>query len=270
MRISSFLVSAFVLAGLATAQTPPPGSQQRDLKLEKIEPPKPPSNAPAQSYAVIVGVAAYPKLPAKLQLHFPERDAQSIYTALISPEGGNFKAENVKVLTGAKATLAGIRQAIGTWLPSVAKGDDRVVIYFAGHGFIYQGKAYLAPYDFDMANVTGTGYPMDELGAAIAGKIHAKWKVLLTDSCHSGAISPEDTENLNHGLGNLTQSLFSLTASRDRESSYESPELEGGHGVFTYYVVKGLEGEADTSPHDGIVTADELAEYVHTQVRQAT
>ena len=150
---------------------------------DRIEPPKPPSNAPAQSYAVIVGVAAYPKLPAKLQLHFPERDAQSIYTALISPEGGNFKAENVKVLTGAKATLAGIRQDIGTWLPSVAKGDDRVVIYFAGHGFIYQGKAYLAPYDFDMANVTGTGYPMDELGAAIAGKIHAKWKVLLTDSC---------------------------------------------------------------------------------------
>src|ERR1022692_4428362 len=116
MRVSSFLVSAFVLAGFATAQTPPPGSQQRDLKLEKIEPPKPPSNAPAQSDAVIVGVAAYPKLPAKLQLHFPERDAQSIYTALISPEGRNFKAENVKVLTGAKATLAGIRQEIGTWL----------------------------------------------------------------------------------------------------------------------------------------------------------
>jgi tetratricopeptide (TPR) repeat protein len=103
-----------------------------------------------------------------------------------------------------------------------------------------------------------------------AARIHAKWKVLLTDSCHSGAITPEDTESLNHGLGNLTQSLFSLTASRDRESSYESPELEGGHGVFTYYVVKGLEGEADTSPHDGIVTADELAEYVHTQVREAT
>jgi tetratricopeptide (TPR) repeat protein len=269
MRITSFLVSALVLAGLAAAQTPAPANQQRDLKLEKIEPAKPPSNAPAHSYAVIVGIAAYPKLPARWQLHFPERDAQSIYTALISPEGGNFKAENVKVLTGAKATLAGIRQEIGAWLPSMAQGDDRVVIYFAGHGFIFDGKAYLAPYDFDMANAKATGYPMDELGATIAGKIHAKWKVLLTDACHSGAISPEDTENLNHGLGDLTQSLFSLTASRDRETSFETPQLEGGHGVFTYYVVKGLEGEADTS-HDGIVTADELAEYVHTQVRQAT
>jgi hypothetical protein len=63
MRITRFLVSALAFAGLAAAQTPPPKGQQRDLKLEKIEPPKPPSNAPAHSYAVIVGISAYPKLP---------------------------------------------------------------------------------------------------------------------------------------------------------------------------------------------------------------
>jgi len=269
MLRTRILLSLIALAGLAAAQTPPPANQQRDLKIEKIEPPKAPSNAPAHSYAVIVGISAYPKLDAAHQLRFPERDAQSIYTALISPEGGNFKAENVRVLTGAKATLANIRQDIDVWLPSVAQGDDRVVIYFAGHGFIFDGKGYLAPYDFDMANPTGSGYPMQELGDVIGGKIHAKWKILLTDACHSGALSPEDTESLNHGLGDASPSLFSLTASRDREVSYESPELEGGHGVFTYYVVKGLEGEADAN-HDGIVTADELAEYVHAQVREAT
>jgi tetratricopeptide (TPR) repeat protein len=267
MPLPSRLLSLFALATLAAAQNQPP--QQRDLKLEKLEEPALPPNAPAHSYAVIIGVSQYPNLPANLQLRFSERDAQSIYTTLISPEGGNFKAENVKVLTGAKATLAAIRREIGTWLPSVAQGDDRVVIYFAGHGFLYQGKGYLAPYDFRSDQITASGYPMDELGAAIGAKIHAKWKILLTDACHSGAISPEDTASLNHTLSTLNQSLFSLTASRDRERSFESAELEGGHGVFTYYVVKGLEGEADTS-HDGKVTADELAEYVHTQVREAT
>jgi tetratricopeptide (TPR) repeat protein len=49
----------------------------------------------------------------------------------------------------------------------------------------------------------------------------------------------------------------------------EDPTLDGGHGVFTYYVVQGMQGSADTS-RDGIVTADELAEYVHTQVREYT
>ena len=91
----------------------------------------------------------------------------------------------------------------------------------------------------------------------------------MTDACHSGAISPEDSQNLNNTLAGLHTSLFSLTASRDRERSFESPDLDGGHGVFTYYVVKGMEGAADTS-RDGIVTADELAEYVHTQVREYT
>ena len=51
--------------------------------------------------------------------------------------------------------------------------------------------------------------------------------------------------------------------------SYESPKWGGGHGIFTYYVIKGMEGEADADG-DGRVTADELAEYVHTNVRNDT
>jgi tetratricopeptide (TPR) repeat protein len=266
MLPTRYLLLALAPLALALAQAP---QQQRDLKLEKIEDPTLPAKLSGHSYAVVVGISHYPNLPDNLQLQFAERDAQSIYTILISPEGGNFKAENVKVLTGARATLAAMKSQIDTWLPGVAQDDDRVLIYFAGHGFLYRGKGYLAPSDFKLEQADTTGYPMDELGAVIGSKIHAKWKILLTDACHSGAISPEDTQSLNRTLSTLNESLFSLTASRDREKSFESPDLQGGHGVFTYYVVKGLEGEADYS-HDGKVTADELAEYVHTQVREAT
>jgi tetratricopeptide (TPR) repeat protein len=267
LRISSFLAVALAAAAQQPAQAP---KQTRDLKVE-ADAPTPPPKIPTipRSYAVVVGISRYKNLPDKLQLQFAERDAQSIHSVLISPEGGNFKAENVKVLNGSQASLAAVRREIGTWLPSVAKPGDRVLIYFAGHGFMHQGKGYLAPYDFDMDNIAATGYPMDELGAMMGSKIQAANKVLLTDACHSGAISPEDTASLNKNLSTLNTNLFSLTASRDRERSFESPDLEGGHGVFTYYVVKGLEGAADTS-RDGIVNADELADYVRTQVREAT
>ncbi len=111
---------------------------------------------------------------------------------------------------------------------------------------------------------------MDELGQVIGSRIKGKWKVLLTDACHSGAITPEDdTAQVIDSLLDLNSSMFSLTASRDREQSFESPQWGGGHGIFTYYVIQGLQGEADTSG-DGVVTADELAEYVHTNVRLAT
>lgn len=265
------LICAAAASCVLAQQQAPPNQQQRDLKIEKIgdEPAPMPKGGIPRSYAVIVGISHYQKLPDKWQLGFPERDAQSIYTILISPEGGNFKQENVHVLTGEKATLAAVRHEIDDWLPSVAKEGDRVLIYFAGHGLVFDGKGYLAPYDIDLNNVGATGYPMAELGSVIGSKIHAKSKILLTDACHSGAISPADTESLNGTLATLEKSLFSLTASRASERSFESPDLDGGHGVFTYYVVQGLGGAADTN-HDGIVTADELSEYVHTQVREAT
>src|SRR6204780_717107 len=273
MRIP-FICAPTVPCAFAQQHPPkqPPNQQQRDLKIEKIgdEPAPLPKGGIPRSYAVIVGISRYQKLPDKWQLQFAERDAQSIYTILISPEGGNFKQENVHVLSGAKATLAAIRHEVGDWLPSVAKDGDRVLIYFAGHGLLDRGKGYLAPFDLDLDHIASTGYPMEELGAAIGSKIQAKSKILLTDACHSGAISPTDTEALNGKLAVLDKSLFSLTASRASERSFESPDLEGGHGFFTYYVVKGLEGEADLSPRDGIVTADELSEYVHTQVREST
>jgi tetratricopeptide (TPR) repeat protein len=272
------LIAVLTLAATGWAQTPPPKpQQQRDLMIEK-EPGRPPAaklpDAPAvgipRSYALVVGISQYKNLDNRLQLRYAERDAESIYSILISPEGGNFKAENVHKLIGARATLANLRKELEDWLPSVAKPDDRVLIYFAGHGFIFQNTGYLAPYDFELSGAGKTGYPMDSLGRVIGSKIQAKWKVLLTDSCHSGAITPEtQPELLNRQLLSLDRSLFSLTASRDRERSFESPDWGGGHGIFTYYVVKGMEGWADESG-DGIVTADELAEYVRRNVREAT
>lgn len=266
----AFRIASFVLA---VALTPAWGFAQkansRDLKYEE-NPPANASVAVPRGYALIVGIANYKNLPEKSQLQFSERDADAMYSILISPEGGNFHAENVHRLTGAKATLANLKQELEVWLPSVAKDDDRVVIYFAGHGFIKDSRAYLAPYDLDPANIPSTGYPMDELASVAGSKIHARNKVLITDSCHSGAIAPDpDAQAYNKRLLDLSTSMFSLTASRDRERSFESADWGGGHGIFTYYVVKGLEGEADENG-DGIVTADELADYTYRNVREAT
>jgi tetratricopeptide (TPR) repeat protein len=259
------------LAGAAWSQQPAP-KQQRDLRLEKEQPGAGSGQISGvsipRSYALVVGISGYENLPQR-SLQFAERDAQAIYSILISPEGGNFRAENVHRLIGAQATLAALRREIEQWLPGAAKPEDRVLIYFAGHGFVFNGKAYLAPFDLDPNNIAGTGYPMETLGQVIGGKINARYKVLLTDACHSGAITPENSQAVNRSLLDLHSSLFSLTASRDREASFESADWGGGHGIFTYYVVKGLEGEADQNA-DGIVTADELAEYVHRNVREAT
>jgi tetratricopeptide (TPR) repeat protein len=276
LRIISLLASPLcaMLVPANAQQTAAPAPQKqnsdtRDLKTVDLTKKNGPVTIP-RSYALVIGIAKYKNLPDSAQLAYPNRDAEDMYTTLISAEGGQFPAENVHKLIDEKATIANIKHELEVWLPSVTKDDDRVLVYFAGHGFVSNGKAYLASYDVDIHNIVNTAYPMADLGTDIGGKIKGKWKVLVTDACHSGAITPEtDRAQVNQTLLDLQKSLFSLTASRDREQSFESENWGGGHGIFTYYVVKGLEGEADTNG-DGVVSADELAEYVHTNVRLAT
>jgi tetratricopeptide (TPR) repeat protein len=268
--MSKWLILA--LPWLMAGQTP----QERDLRIRPD--PKPPATRPAsepgveipRSYALVVGIGNYPGLPEEARLQFAERDAEAIYSVLISAEGGQFRAENVRRLIGPQATRENLRKELEEWLPNAAGENDRVLIYYAGHSFYRNGRVYLAPWDLDLERVDATGYPMASLSDAFANRIRGRWKILLADSCHSGAINPaEDMVRIRRETLDLSRSVFTLTASRDRERSFESTDWGGGHGIFTYYVVRGMEGAADESG-DGIVTADELAEYVRRNVREAT
>ncbi|HZS53914.1 MAG TPA: caspase family protein [Bryobacteraceae bacterium] len=274
------------LAGQQT-QTPPPttDSQHRDLNLVTDHPNKPtttdtapptvkspihkPSNPSVPRwYALVVGISHYKNLPEKAQLKYSDRDADSVYTVLISKEGGQYPAENVHVLKEEQATYANLKDQLENWLPSVAKPNDNVLIYFAGHGFVVDGHSYLAPYDIDPNNIASTSYPMSRLGDVLTKNIPAKQKVLFADACHSGAIA--DRAHLDQELlGLANNSLFVLSASKAGEVSFEGPLWGGGHGIFTYYLVKGYEGQAD-DVHDGIVDPMNLSNYVKYNVAQAT
>src|SRR5690242_17000590 len=91
----------FLVAPLVFAQQPatqpakqqPPATKQRDLRVEKDAPPASIPGPPQavripRSYALVVGIANYQNLNAAQQLQFPERDAESVYSILISTEGG--------------------------------------------------------------------------------------------------------------------------------------------------------------------------------------
>jgi tetratricopeptide (TPR) repeat protein len=264
----SLLVVLWLLAlpGLLHAQS----AQQtpRDIVLAPKNKPLQVAAPVPRGYALIVGVSNYRHLDASKQLRFPESDADAFYRVLINHEGGAFPAENVHFLKGPQATLANIRHELETWLPSVAKPADRVVVYFAGHGFVQNGRGYLAPYDVDPDRLDTTAYSMSALGDVLANKVGAAWKVLLTDACHSGKINAETTnEALEQQFSSLPASFLTLTATTERESSFEDPNLETGFGFFTYYLVQAFRGHADNDPCDGRITADELIEYVRSNVR---
>jgi tetratricopeptide (TPR) repeat protein len=248
-----------------TGQAP----KERDLNLASKGKPLDMTPVVPRGYALIVGISNYKNLDASKQLRFPESDAEAFHRVLISQVGGAFPSENVHVLSGSKATLANIKQELEQWLPSVAQPADRVVVYFAGHGFVQNGKGFLAPYDVDPDQLERTAYAMSALGDVLANKVGAGWKVLLTDACHSGKVNAETTnDNLEAQFKSLPTSFLTLTATTERESSFEDPQLSTGFGFFTYYLVQAFSGYADYDPCDGKITADELIEYVRSNVRR--
>ncbi|MDX2269849.1 MAG: tetratricopeptide repeat protein [Bryobacter sp.] len=257
------LLSLLFLLALSLA------AQKRDLILAPAEVDlQSPVRVP-RGYAVIIGVGQYSKLPQEMQLRFAESDARAIYQTVIAREGGQMEPENVKLLTGPEATREKILYTLEVWLPSVAQEQDRVLVFFAGHGFVYQGKGFLAPHDFSLQDPARTGYEMARFGETLATRVRAKQKVLFTDACHSAKLLPNLTsKQINDQFKQLPGEFFTLASSRETESSYEDENLGNGYGLFTWFLTRGWQGQADVDPEDGIVSADELVQYVRSQVRQ--
>jgi Caspase domain len=246
-------------------------------------PPPPAPRPQPERWAVVVGVGQYedPGIP---RLRYTVPDADAVYQLLTGP--GGFPRDHVLLLTDRaerKPTLRNLKWALGTFLSRSAKKDDTVVIFFAGHGapeidprgLERDGIAkYLVPLDADLDDLYGTALPMDEL-QTIFNRIEAERIVVLLDACYSGgaggrtflakrtratALDDLFLERLTRAKGRAI-----ITAARPTELSLELPEL--GHGLFTYYVLDGLGGAADAN-HDGIVSLQELYEYVEHQVAE--
>jgi protein O-mannosyl-transferase len=224
-----------------------------------------------QTYALLVGISKYAK--PELSLQYADADASVFSKLLESPLGGSVPSGNVLLLTDEKATTAAVRNGFQDFLKRRAGKNDTVVILIAGHGTVDSKNAFILTYDSDPQDLKSTALAMDDLQSLFEDQLSKVGRVLLfVDVCKAGTIGTIHNTTVASNvqqLGDVQGDLFGLLASRPREVSLEGPEFGGGHGVFSYYVIKGLEGAADAN-HDGVVDADELIKYVSEQVPMAT
>jgi uncharacterized caspase-like protein/WD40 repeat protein len=234
----------------------------------------------AQPWAVVVGVSEYAN-KAIPSLHYADQDAQAFADFLQRPEGGGIQQDHMRLLTNKNATLANLKEALVEFL-SQAIDKDLVIIFFAGHGApdpARPSNLYMLTYDSDLSRLGTTAYPMWDMQTLLTRQLTAKRIVVFSDACHSGGISAEfatrgvntpESNLINQYLADLARAkegIVMFTASAAGEVSQEFPEL--GHGVFTYYLLEGMKGEADLN-NDYTVTINELMQYVEDQVKRKT
>ncbi len=194
----------------------------------------------ARRHAIVIGVERYREnLP---RADFASGDAklaaEYFKRVLGVPEA------NLALLIDDRATKSDFEKYFERWLPNRVEAGDEVFVYFSGHGApnAKSGDAYLVPFDGDPTYIAETGYPIKKLYEQLA-KLPAKRVLVAMDSCFSGAggrsvlakgARPLVSVQTAAVTGNVT--VLSASAGDQISSSYQ----EKGHGLFTYFLLKGL------------------------------
>jgi tetratricopeptide (TPR) repeat protein/uncharacterized caspase-like protein len=226
-----------------------------------------------KTFALVIGVSRYQKLPGGQQLQFAERDAAA-FAELMKKNGA---ADSVRLLAGAEATLSNIKSAIGNWLARSASEQDTVIIFFSGHGF-YEPEfkeAYLLGYDSDPRDAYATALSSGDIRQALAGRLRAGRVLIIADAVRRDLFDPETSpasaQSFIDSLKEATSARGGasvIVASGPGEFSREGQRW-GGHGVFLKHAIDALAGSGDMNS-DGAINSDEFYNYVSARVAEDT
>lgn len=233
----------------------------------------PAADAPGKTFALIVGISEFKGLPHDNWLQYPDADAKLFSSFLASPRGGGVPADQIVTLLNDKATTANIRNAFKTFLKERPGKNDTVYILVASHGTVDAQGAYILTYDADPATLGTTALPMAELKSMVEQELNtAGHVILLADVCRAATIAGQKTTAVGgavESIGEAPGELLGLMAARPKELSNEGPDFGGGHGAFTYSVMRALSGQGDADK-DGFVTSGELIDFVTKDVSKLT
>ncbi len=228
-------------------------------------------------WLLLVGVNQYQdkQIPS---LRYSAVDCQGLAEALIDASAGQSQKE-VKIYHDFAPQLP-LLETVSASLKEItaaAKQFDTVLFYFSGHGIIQPNtqQAFLCLADTQKSNLENTGLALQDLLQSLS-HCAAQNQLVWLDACHSGGMTLRGTtvEPLLSPTPQLVQVLqqraaiskgfYALLSCDTNQQSWEFPEL--GHGVFTYYLMRGLRGDAaDTN---NVISADSLYRYVYHQTLQ--
>jgi len=223
------------------------------------------------AFAVVVGIEQYgDKVP---EATFARRDA-TVFREYLARTLGVPTKQMVLLIDG-KATAASMRKELGARLRDRIKpGRSDVYVFYAGHGTPDPSSrsANLVPSDGDPDYPADTCLPLPEV-YRLLGALPARSVTVFLDACFTGVTGRGDVLALSReerpvGIlpvaAPVPDRVTVLAAARNNQTSSASGERK--HGLFSFFLMKGLRGDADLD-QDRRITVGELAAYTRERVR---
>ncbi|HEX7845285.1 MAG TPA: tetratricopeptide repeat protein, partial [Chitinophagaceae bacterium] len=227
-----------------------------------------------QTFAMIMGISSYKYVRP---LTYADKDAEMFKEYLKSPAGGKIRDDNIFMLLNEQAVSAIFWGKGFQWLKAkrLQKGD-RLFIYLAGHGdAIDEDQFFYLTYDCNPAGdknnyLVGGTIQLFNLKKKIATETAKGVEVFfIMDACRSNELpGGTDGQNfLNAAISEKRAGEVIMLATGAGQESLEDASIGNGHGLFTYYLVDGLNGVADEEGEkNNIVTLSEIQKYVDKHV----
>ena len=221
--------------------------------------------------AIIIGIEKY-KILKNIDAPYANRDANA-FRAYANRALG-IPNKNIKVLIDENATRGETLKALTLWLPQIAREKNKdIYVFFAGHGLASDdGKnLYILPQDGDAALLQYTALSRLEIFDLI-NRVEPKSVTMFFDTCYSG--QTRDERMLVAGLRPIrlvaeeqeVQNNFTIFTASNYDQTSGSIE-EAKHGIFSYYLMMGMQGKADTN-QDKKITNGELIAYLKQNVSE--
>ncbi|MCH1559049.1 MAG: caspase family protein, partial [Alphaproteobacteria bacterium] len=239
-------------------------------KLEPLNPSNISNKSSNNKVALIIGIENYTEAP---KANYANLDAKYFFDYARRAFG--VKKQNINLLVNEEATVVKTDKALSLWLKSkIKKNRSDLIIFFAGHGLASSdGKElYLLPQDGNPDRLERTALSRTDLFKEIIS-LNPKSVTMFLDTCYSGVSRDEQmllasarpiriVADEQEGIpDNFT--IFSASQLDQISSGLK----EANHGIFSYYLMKGLEGKADSN-QDKKITNGELLAYMDENISQ--
>jgi hypothetical protein len=269
---TSVNIEAIDLAGLSSTMSVRVDRatiQTASISFDRLNPLKRKAAINNDALALVIGVSNYKETTAKAI--YADSDAKVFQDYAIEKLG--VPRNRVKTLVNDGADEKDMLLATKRWLARASKQDKTdVYIFFAGHGLASDdgSKMYLLPYDGAPELLEKTAILRDELFADISAANPRSVTVFL-DTCYSGTTRGTDMLIASRPIAiraleqSIPDNFTVMTAAAGDQTA--KPLEEAKHGMFSYFLMKGMEGEADAN-NDNEITAGELHSYVQANVIQ--
>lgn len=219
----------------------------------------------SNSWALIIGIDNYQILNP---LQHATNDAEELADVL--EKKFSFPESNISLLLDEDATKEEIEKEYNNFTNEEKIGpNDRLLVFFAGHGHTIQGKrgdvGFLVPVDGKTDDINSL-VRWDKLTRG-ADLIPAKHVFFIMDACYGGlALQRSPPPGSMRFIGDMLQrySRQALTAGKPDEPVSDGKGIHSDHSIFTSYLLEGLKGEA--GEEDKVITANRLMSYVYNKV----